>query len=1299
MVKKLVEAECERHDILQTGNKSMCHKVYNLKYDEEPKGYKTDIIRDRREIRVNVNTSISKENMILTIDSGAQISALKPGKIYKDTPVNIKRKTKVSGIVEGQELMSLGVVKAKISLDGAVFDHEFHIMGEDFNIKSDGILGDDFFGKFNADIRYGPKKLMLYNPTALEGKKNQTKLDMKKLEKEIEEERKGRRINEIPELKKVYPKKKNPDYYETAKEESEGKILSVQEQNEETEIIKSIPAILKAEKIQKFEEDFEEIMEPVREEKLTETERVENIMELIQLDQSEDGGKRAIMEIVSEFNDIFYLKGDEVAMTNAAEHRIQLLPDASPQFTKQFPIPRHQIDEVNRQVNELLEKGVIEPSDSCWNSPMNLVPKKDSAKGVKQQRLVFDYRKVNEVTETQTFPMPDLEEEISKMHGSKFFTTMDLHSAYHQIPLRPEDKLLTSFQTSNRKFQFTRMPFGLKGAPITWQRTINAVLGELLNEKVMAYMDDIICHSATMEEHMECLRKIFNKLRNCNFRLKPEKSSFLCREVRYLGHIINAEGVLTDPKKVEVINEFPIPQKMAEVQRFLGMTNYYRKYIPNFSKTARPLHNLTKKDTPFIWSEKCGKAFEELKKALINSPVLIFPDFTDTFYVTTDASNYAVGAVLSQGEIPDDRPIQYFSKTLGGAQLNYATIHKELLGIVLAIEQFRYYLYGKQFVVITDHRPLVALFKQSKLNSRLLRWKIQLAEYDFKIIHLPGKLNFVADCLSRIEFDPVPRTINEFSEGIDKEEATILVTTRSKAKEMQTNSGEGPSTRSEITRKEAYNIDEKRNIPPEKNNYDHIFYLLSDVNCPLKTKLEHKMKIKTIITTKVEELVQITGNRTIVFIPKIINEHEGISQTRKMMQKMYKSVLENNYERIAMVTDMRDPGTYFNFKTELRAAFDTSNVAITVYLNRVIQITEIEDIEKILQTYHKSILGGHVGWERMKNNIRRYYEWPSMTKDIQKYVKSCEVCEKTKVKWHTRMPMQVTTTAAEPFEKIYCDFVGEISPNSSEGHKHIFTVACDLTKYVIAVPVYDCTAETAARVIVEQVIIVFNTPKYVVSDNGRAFISDLFNEITKLFKIKHIATTPYRPQSNAVERFHKTLGQFLRAFTKTEPDEWHDYLKYATSAYNSTVNTVTGYSPRKLVFGFDKPLPIEIQRDPPDYNYESYKHELQTKLKSSRLLAAQHIKESKERNKRQYDKKSNAIELKVNDLVLRKNEVKKGKFDEVYCGPYRVEKINSPTNVIIRVGNKSVKTHLDKLIKAQADYGDKTPPRIEETEQ
>lgn len=295
------------------------------------------------------------------------------------------------------------------------------------------------------------------------------------------------------------------------------------------------------------------------------------------------------------------------------------------------------------------------------------------------------------------------------------------------------------------------------------------------------------------------------------------------------------------------------------------------------------------------------------------------------------------------------------------------------------------------------------------------------------------------------------------------------------------------------------------------------------------------------------------------------------------------------------------------------------------------------------------------------------------------------------------MPLEISSTACRPFEKIFMDIVGPINPISSEGFRYIFTANCDLSKYSIGVPLFDCSALETARALVHGLILRFGIPKIVVSDNGSNFIAETMKEVMKLLKIKKILTTPYHPQSNQVERYHRSLSSYLKAFVDNEKSDWAKYLDFALFSYNNTCNSTTGFAPNELVFGHAFEIPCEITaRKVPIYNYDNYSHELRHKLKTMHDLAREKIIKRKEDNKRDYDKraKTSALNLRPNDLILLLKSKKDFKFEQPYEGPYRVEKVLSPVVILIRKGNKSIKVHMDRVKLAKADYGSKTPPPI-----
>lgn len=1019
--------------------------------------------------------------------------------------------------------------------------------------------------------------------------------------------------------------------------------------------------------------------------------RCQSILEKLNMSHCANAEKKIIGQLVQEFQDVFHLDGDGLTFARDGEHRILTRPDANPINTRQYKIPHGQWDIANSKIEEMLANGVIEKSTSMWNSPLLIVPKK-SENDVKEYRFCIDFKNLNKITETQTFPMPNLEEELCKMHGSKIFSTMDIFSAFHQIKLNENDKEKTAFSIGHRKFQFTRMPFGLKGSPITWQVYLTEKLGQLLHANVMVYMDDILSYNKTTEGHEKTLRKIFQILRDCGLKIKIEKTKLFAREIKYLGHVINQDGVKPDEKNIEAVRKFPVPKNLKELQRFLGMASYFRKFIRNFAKKAAPLHQLCRKNVNFTWSKQCQEAFETLKNALITAPVLAYPNFAKKFYISVDASNYAVGAYISNEPPSNDRPIEYFSKALSTAQQNYATTHKELLAIILAIEKFQHYIWGKHFVIHTDHQALTYLFSQNKVGSRLLRWKLLLAEYDFDIIHRKGSNNVVSDCLSRIGEENKQTELCEISKN-PTINIMLRVMTRSRAKERQMLQN-SPKNAIERGKHLQAHVNEEPSISLDTTKYEKIYFLVDSFNHTIFKKLQLKLKRRIKLNNdSFYEIHEIDENFCVISVPNFnfkLNVLEG------KITEIKNTVATEKIDRIAINVGISSYRTYAEIKNAVRHIFAKSEVSITFHLGTQVELTDIDDIREVLETYHSSLLGGHRGIERMKNTIKKYYKWPAMGEDIKKYVNNCPICEKSKIHRYTHTPLQITSVANAPFEKIYIDFVGEINPNSPEGHKYLLTVSCDLTKYLIMVPTFDCTAVTAARTIVEHVCLVYNIPKIIVSDNGPAFIAEVFKEIMKLLRIKHTRTTPYHPQSNgAIERYHRTLGQYVRAYAEKEKENWHKYTAFFTFSYNNTIHSSTGYAPHTLVFGYDVELPTTIKNARPDYNYESYRHELLLQLKNAQKRAREMIVKRKEENKEHYDKKAtDDLKLNKNDLVLLYNDTKKNKFDNNYSGPYRVEEVISRSVTKIRRGNKSVIVHNDKLKLARADHGANTPREL-----
>ena len=393
----------------------------------------------------------------------------------------------------------------------------------------------------------------------------------------------------------------------------------------------------------------------------------------------------------------------------------------------------------------MLALGVIEPSNSPFASPIVLVKKPDGS-----NRFCADFRKVNRVTIFDAEPIPDQEELFTKLSHAKYFSKIDLSKGYWQVPMSEASKELTAFLTPDGLFQFTVMPFGLVNAPATFSRIMRRVLDGL--EGTVNYIDDILVYSSTWTEHTSTLRQLFQRLRAAGLTAKPSKCQIAQDKVEFLGHVVGNGQLTPRPEKVKAIQEISKPQTKKQLRSFLGTTNYYRKFIPNYSAIAAPLTDRLKNKEPnqVRWDETEERAFHALKLKLCNFPILRLPDLTKKFVLRTDASDTGVGAVLLQEHENEKFPVSYASRKLLDREKSYSVIEKECLAIIWAIQKFEAYLYGNEFDLETDHQSLTYMQRTKVANNRVMRWSLALQPYRFRLVSIKGSDNVGADVLSRL---------------------------------------------------------------------------------------------------------------------------------------------------------------------------------------------------------------------------------------------------------------------------------------------------------------------------------------------------------------------------------------------------------------------------------------------------------------------------------------------------------------------------------------------------------------------
>lgn len=442
----------------------------------------------------------------------------------------------------------------------------------------------------------------------------------------------------------------------------------------------------------------------------------------------------------------FSQMGEGLGISAVLEHEIILEPDATPIKQRYYPVSPAKQQLLNDELDRMLKEGIVEPSKSPWSSPVILVPKD----GGKRHRFCVDYRALNAVTRKDAYPLPYISTILDRLKGARWLSSLDIKSAYHQVSVKKSSRECTAFTIPGRGlFQFRRMPFGLTNAPATWQRLIDQVIGAELEPYVFVYLDDIIVISPDFDTHIKVLGEVLDRLLSAGLTVSREKCHFCRPSLRYLGYVVDAEGLHVDVAKVEAMLNVPPPRNAKEVRRFIGMSSWYRRFIPNFSTIIAPITKLTQKNITFRWTEPCQQAFNTIKNCLVSAPVLTCPDFAKPFVLQTDASAYGLGAVLTQSYPDGEHVICFLSRTLTKAERNYSTTERECLAVIWAVEKLRHFLEGSHFTVVTDHASLLWLHNLKDPTGKLARWALRLQPYNYTIVHRKGRENVVPDFLSR----------------------------------------------------------------------------------------------------------------------------------------------------------------------------------------------------------------------------------------------------------------------------------------------------------------------------------------------------------------------------------------------------------------------------------------------------------------------------------------------------------------------------------------------------------------------
>lgn len=972
---------------------------------------------------------------------------------------------------------------------------------------------------------------------------------------------------------------------------------------------------------------------------------------------------KAIRNICYEYRDIMFCEGIPLTFTNQVKHSIRTT-DNIPIYTKSYRYPPIHKQEVEKQMKSMMEQGIIRPSNSPWSSPLWIVPKKLDASGRKKWRIVIDYRKLNEKTIDDKYPLPNITDIFDKLGKCNYFTTLDLASGFHQIEMTQEDIEKTAFSTDKGHYEYVRMPFGLKNAPATFQRAMDNVLRGL-QDICMVYLDDVIIFSTSLQEHVQSLRKVFERLRTTNFKIQLDKSEFLKPEVKYLGHIITEKGISPNPDKIKAVLEYPIPKTAKQIKGFLGLTGYYRKFIKNYAKLTKPLTTCLKKGNEVKHTPEFIEAFETCKKLLTNSPILQFPDFSKPFILTTDASNEALGAVLSQGIPGSDRPIAFASRTLNDTERNYSTIEKELLGIVWATKYFRPYLYGRKFTIYTDHRPLQWLHSLKEPNSKLMRWKIKLEDYDYNVVYKKGKLNTNADALSRIPIEIHPMenisTAGNADEDIDK----LLNDIIQEREELNTPE---PQMNVQVPQRSQTPLNLENLLQEDDNNTIHT------------TRTEEPRETISIA----EEPINKEKRQIII---KILENPKG-SKTQKLGNKrITKCYLTINYSRedlIAILKNYTNKDETFHLYstrkelyTELAKLyseiFNNNGPKLIWHTEKVKTLKTQEKISDTIKNYHEGKTN-HRGSIETFQKLKRKYYFNDMLRTIQNYINSCEICQKAKYNRHPpKIPLNLTPTATKPFEHLFMDTV-QIE------QKIYLTIIDYFSKLGYAKKILCKEAATVGQALIEYFSL-YKVPLKITTDNGSEFKNNLVKQILATQHIDIHFITPNHPDSNGpIERLHSTLLEHIRIFRvkeETKKKNIEELVQLALLAYNNTIHTNTGKSPNEILFG---ETVLEIDQPKTNDNIIS---DYTDKMK----LLHEMVQTTNKRQKEKYIEYHNKSIVNPQNLFkpgqkvyLKENPTRGHKTTAKFKGPFILTSVNPDNTATIQLdATTNKKVHLSNL--------------------
>ena len=966
-----------------------------------------------------------------------------------------------------------------------------------------------------------------------------------------------------------------------------------------------------------------------------------------------------------------------------AGSQIQPIIKLIPGHEHDYPCrPAQKLDKIQQtelltQLSFYLKKGWIKPSSSPYGACILFVPKKNG-----KFRMCIDYRALNKITIKDKYPLPDAEQVIEQLQGATHFSQLDLSHGYHQCILADEDIEKTTFRTIFGAYDWKVMTFGFSNAVPAFIRFMNNTLYKQLGRCCMVFIDDIVIYSKSKEQHIIDCRDVMESISEANLYVNWTKSQFDVKTIKYLGLNISKEGISPFEDKVAVVKDWERPDSIYHLRSFLGAVGYYRKFIFNFSKIAKPLTDLTKDNpdrkqvivtnltvskwgrnqktqsiNPSEWTEACETAFTTLKEALCSYPVLLLPDPTKPYELMTDASKQACGCVLMQRDSNGKlHPVAFYSSKHNEAEANYPVHEFELLAIFKALKQWRHLLIGSgKITIYTDHKPLTHLLEQDKLSSRQERWITYLADFDVDILAVPGTANQVADCLSRYNYDE----LNDLAEGIKRQFAMTAQATYMQG--LPCKSYASCFCNGFASSYAMHGFEQVSQIQPSsvcqscKPSYfdaERTAAIFGGGTQFKSMTVESIMKsiVDSYITDPLAQLVitQKTTHIDLKLVESIIihSDRDG----RETLYIPQGAVIANSQ----LQTEHPVEGDVLRPECSLR--------------------------EELLRDIHST---GHIGIGKMISKVRENYYWPRLSHSVTSFVRGCKLCQQNKQRTHKLYgKLRTLELPTRRWSRINIDFIVAM-PMTKKGFDAIMVVVDGYSKRAHFIPTHStATAINTAYLFYEHVWKLHGLPEKIVSDRDSKFTSKMWQTLFKLFGSQLAMSTAFHPQTDGlVERTNLTLKEMLRSFSDNARLDWDLFLPAAEFVYNSTYNTSIKDTPFKLDTG-QQPLDphgLAVRKiladtaESPDIvnNYDDQAKGFIEQWNESLVKARQYLEESSERMTKQFAKFRDAVKEGTFKLgskvyldgthlkVVDKTGVKGARkaLDKRRLGPYEITEV------------------------------------------